>query len=122
MFGSMGKFAASGASKTGLRGKESEEWPDGRPRRESVGDHAEETVDAVSVRARFGVCTIVRATLSRAMVTRSSSTLPGRAGRGGGEPLGLAQGRLYIELESGRSCSCTDGIGREMDVTRALLD
>jgi hypothetical protein len=87
-----------------------------------VGDHAEETVDAVSVRARFGVCTIVRAMLSRAMVTRSSSTLPGRAGRGGGGPLGLAQGRLYIEFKSGRSCSCTDGIGREMDVTRALLD
>lgn len=95
IFGSVGKFAASGESKTGLRGDEREEWPEGRPRREyassepmreRVGDHAEETVEAVSVGARFGVCTFVRVTLSRCMATRSSSTLPlpGRSGRGGG--------------------------------------
>ena len=99
----MGKFAASGESKTGLRGEESEEWPEGRPRREyasseptreRAGDHAEDAVDAVSVRARarFGVCTFVRVTLSRCMATRPSSTLPvpGRSGRGGGGPLDMA--------------------------------
>lgn len=129
----MGKLAASGESKMGLRGGEREECPDGRSRREhatseptrdSAGGQAEDAVDAVSVRARFGVCIIILATLSRAMATRSLSTLPGRAGRGGRGrgPLGLGQGWLCVGSESGRTWNCADGIGREMEVTRALLD
>lgn len=128
--GSGGKFAARGASKSGEWVVESEEWPEGRPRRvyvswetmrRSIGECDDEVVETVGVRVRVGVYRVVRAVLSRDMATRSLSMLAGRAGRAGGGPGRGVKGTLWGS-KLGGSGDCSVESGREMEVVRIWLE